>query len=56
MTQQQEKPARIMVYIPEQLLNKLKEEASVQHRSMNGQVLWCIEKCLEVKTEEHKGK
>lgn len=40
-------PSITVKNIPEPLYNKLKQQAEVQHRSMNSQIIACLEQSLE---------
>ena len=46
------KHPRVTAYIPQSVLDALKKEAHKQHRSMNGQLVWCLEQCLGLEKEE----
>jgi hypothetical protein len=46
------KPSRMSIYLPASVQERLKIEAARQHRSMNAQVVWCIEQCLGIQQEE----
>ena len=46
------KQPRMSVYLPPQVQGALKREAARQHRSLNGQVVWCLEQCLGLQEEE----
>ena len=45
---------RIAVYIPQETLDVLKQEARKNKRSVNNQVIVCIEACLSIKQKEEK--
>jgi hypothetical protein len=40
------KHPQFTAYIPQRVLDALKKEAERQHRSMNGQLVWCLERGL----------
>jgi len=46
------KHPQFTAYIPQRVLDALKKEADKQHRSMNGQLVWCLEQCLGLEKEE----
>ena len=46
------KHPRVTAYIPQNVLDALKKEAQIQRRSMNGQLVWCLERCLGLEKEE----
>jgi hypothetical protein len=46
------KHPRVTAYIPQRVLDALKKEAHKQRRSMNGQLVWCLEQCLGLEKEE----
>jgi len=46
------KHPQFTAYIPQLMLDALKREAEKQHRSMNGQLVWCLEQCLGLEKEE----
>jgi len=39
-------PALTVKNIPDDLYTRLKESAQVHHRSMNGEILYCVERTL----------
>jgi len=47
-----EKPPRLTIYIPPRVRAALRQEAARQYRSLNAQVVWCLEQCLGVQQEE----
>jgi hypothetical protein len=47
MSKTTSKHPRITAYVPEKLLAALKAQAKREHRSMNAQLVWCLEQCLE---------
>ncbi|TMD96222.1 MAG: Arc family DNA-binding protein [Chloroflexi bacterium] len=49
------KHARMSVYLPSQVQAALKQEATRQHRSMNAQLVWCLEQCLPPKDQCREG-
>ena len=46
------KHPRVTAYIPHNVLDALKKEAQRQRRSMNGQLVWCLEQCLGLEKKE----
>jgi hypothetical protein len=46
------KHPQFTAYIPKRVLDALKKEAKIQHRSMNGQLVWYLEQCLGLEKEE----
>jgi hypothetical protein len=46
------KHPQFTAYIPKRVLDALKKEAEKQHRSMNGQLVWCLEQCLGLEKDE----
>lgn len=48
------KHPRIAVYIPQETLDALKKEAQKNKRSVNNQVIVCIDACLNVAKKEGK--
>lgn len=50
------KHPQFTAYIPQEVLDALREEAKKNRRSMNNQLVVCLEQCLQVKREyEQKG-
>jgi hypothetical protein len=52
MSKNTSKHPRITAYVPEQVLAALKAEAVKEHRSMNAQLVWCLERCLQQPSRE----
>ena len=50
------KQPRFTAYIPQEVLDTLREEARKNRRSMNNQLVVCLEQCLQVEREAEKGK
>lgn len=51
MSKTTSKHPRIAVYIPQALLDALKAEAKKNTRSVNNQVIVCLEQCLGMKKD-----
>ena len=45
------KHPQFTAYIPKEVLDALKREAEKNRRSMNNQLVVCLEQCLEIKRE-----
>jgi len=54
MSKTTSKHPRIAVYIPQETLDVLKQEAKKNKRSVNNQVIVCLDTCLNVKQKEEK--
>ena len=48
------KQPQFTAYIPKEVLDALKEEAKKNRRSINNQLVVCLEQCLQVKREASK--
>jgi hypothetical protein len=55
MEKNTKKQRRMSVYFPPRVQEALAREAARQHRSINGQVVWCVEQCLGLREEEQSG-
>gem|GEM_PF-2680589 len=51
MSKTTSKHPRVTAYIPQETLDALKQEAKKNRRSMNNQLVVCLEQCLEIKRE-----
>ena len=45
------KQSRMSIYLSPSVQEQLRVEANRQHRSMNAQVVWCLEHCLGIQQE-----
>lgn len=50
------KQPQFTAYIPQEVLDALREEAKRNRRSMNNQLVVCLEQCLQVQQPQEKGK
>ena len=50
------KQPQFTAYIPQEVLDALREEARKNRRSMNNQLVVCLEQCLQGKIAPEKGK
>jgi len=46
------KHPQFTAYIPQAVLDALRIEAVRQHRSMNAQLVYCLEQCLRLREDE----
>ena len=54
MSKNTSKHPQFTAYIPKEVLDRLREEARKNRRSVNNQLVVCLEQCLQVKREESK--
>jgi hypothetical protein len=54
MSKNTSKHPRVTAYIPQELLEALKRQAKENYRSMNNQLVVCLEQCLGVQPHESR--
>jgi hypothetical protein len=51
MSKKTNRNPQFTAYLPQKVLEALRQEAQKQHRSMNAQLVWCLEQCLGMEAD-----